>query len=77
MEEMYNTRKDAQKPSSRRRDSLQISDSSEIEKIVDKVIEENPEDRCTISCRQDRQLRFFCWPGDEGYTGAGESSDGE
>ena len=40
MEEMYNTRKDAQKIIEEK-GLVQISDSSEIEKIVDKVIEEN------------------------------------
>jgi len=40
IEEMYNTRKDAQKIIEEK-GLVQISDSSEIEKIVDKVIEEN------------------------------------
>ena len=40
MEEMYNTRKDAQRIIEEK-GLVQISDSSEIEKIVDKVIEEN------------------------------------
>jgi aspartyl-tRNA(Asn)/glutamyl-tRNA(Gln) amidotransferase subunit B len=41
MEEMYNTGKEAQKIIEEK-GLVQISDSSEIEKIVDKVIEENP-----------------------------------
>jgi aspartyl-tRNA(Asn)/glutamyl-tRNA(Gln) amidotransferase subunit B len=40
IEEMYNTRKDAQKIIEEK-GLVQISDSSEIEKIVDKVLEEN------------------------------------
>jgi aspartyl-tRNA(Asn)/glutamyl-tRNA(Gln) amidotransferase subunit B len=40
MEEMYNTRKDAQKIIEEK-GLVQISDSSEIEKVVDKVIEDN------------------------------------
>jgi aspartyl-tRNA(Asn)/glutamyl-tRNA(Gln) amidotransferase subunit B len=40
IEEMYNTRKDAQKIIEEK-GLVQISDSSEIEKIVDKVIQEN------------------------------------
>lgn len=40
MEEMYNTRKDAQ-TIIQEQGLVQISDTSEIEKIVDKVIEEN------------------------------------